>query len=263
MKKLMIAAAAAAMVGGAYAACDITPAAGCAEVYDVVLNLKTTECKCAGKTIKSKSACEIISTSSRVAWRQVVTKKVQGVIWTCTCDCTDDVDGSILDAAVMAPAYWDGSVGNQLFWIAKDKVQLDASDVLTISWLARIGKDNKQVEAAGTFGTGINVAGYGAYDVSNRRVKNISGYAAGVWGGDIDCTDSEEAEICPAYKLCTPGEAVADFSKTFAAGTWSVKFNASKSNAYYKSGSALWGKVIPAAVLNYPIATTWYIAASL
>lgn len=259
----MIAAAAAAFVGGVYAACDIeTPVRECAEVYDVVLNLKTTECKCSNQKIVTRGTeCGIGTKTTAyncVAWRQVVTKKVQGLIWACSCDCTEGVDGSILDAAVLAPAKYDFATGdgNQIFWIAKDKVILDS--VLNISWLARIGKTNQHVEAAGKFGDGIQVAGYGAYDTKNMRVKNISGYAAGVWGGDIDCSDDTGTEICPAFKLCTPGEAVDDFSKTFAGGTWSVKYNASKSKAYFSKGTF----PVSAKIAGYADAT-WYISTAL
>ena len=263
MKKLMIAAAAAALVGGAFADCERPqgPTTNCAEVYDVVLTLKTTECKC--KSIKTKeygSECgrQTVTPGQPecVAWRQVVTKKIQGVIFNCTCSCTTDVDGSILDSAVLAPAIWNGLTtedmeGNQYFWIAKDKVVFDRdTDLLTIKWLARIGQKNTQVEAAGTFQEGINVAGFGAYDTKNARVKNISGSAAGVWAAPIDCSDEEGEEFCPAYKLCDD-EVLDNFSKTFASGNWSVKYNAAKSKALATNAKNLWGKVVPAAVAKY------------
>jgi hypothetical protein len=265
MKKLMIAAAAAAVVAGAYADCERptnTPT-NCAEVYDVVLSLKTTECKCkinstkvtsseCGRTNKDKvEAC--------VAWRQIVTKKVQGVIFNCTCSCTTDVAGSILDSAILAPAVWNGDTteameGNQYFWIAKDKLILNRdTDLLTIKWLARIGQKGTQVEAAGTFQEGINVAGYGSYDTKNARVKSIAGNAAGVWGAPIDCSDEEGEEYCPAYKLCED-EVLDAYAVTFAAGTWSVKYNSSKSKALATNAANLWGKIVPRAVANYDLA---------
>jgi hypothetical protein len=273
MKKLMIAAAVAAMGAGAFADCDIVepPAGNCAEVYDVVFNLKTTECKCKVLTTKTSGSECGITTHGKieecVAWRQVVTKKVQGVIFSCFCDCTDDVAGSVLDGNVFAPAIWNGLTtdameGNQYFWIDKDKIVLPADDLLTIKWIARIGKTLNQVEAAGTFGEGIYVAGYGAYDTKNGRVKNITGNAAGVWGADIDCSDEEGQELCPAYDLCDPTTAVADFTKTFAAGTWTVKYNDSKSKALAKNRNSLWGKVVPAKVARYDLAT-WYQSIAL
>ena len=272
MKKLLIAAAVAAM-GAVYADCDIseTPVTNCAEVYDVVMNLKTTTCKCANiKTVINGNDCGINKPTTETkceAWRQVVAVKVQGVIFSCTCDCTDDVTGSILDANVLAPAIWNLSVGddmsgNQFFWLPASKVVLPDSDLLSIKWLARIGKTKTQVEAAGTFGDGINVAGYGTYDVRAKHVKAISGNAAGVWGGPIDCSDEEGQNICPAYELCDATAAIEDPVKTFASGTWSVKYNAAKSKAIMSNRANLWGKVVPKAVASYSVAT-WYGSVSL
>ena len=261
MKKLMIAVAAMASAA-AFADCErpTQNTANCAEVYDVVLNVKTTECKCKILTTKtSSSECGRITTGkteSCVAWRQIVTKKIQGVIFSCACSCTEDVQGSILDSTVLAPAIWNGLTteemsGNQYFWVAKDKAIFDRdADLLTIKWLGRIGKSMNQVEAAGTFQEGVTVAGYGAYDTKNGRVKNISGNVAGVTGAPIDCSDEAGEEFCPAYMLCedTP---LADYSKTFVSGTWSVKYNASKSKALASNAANLWGKIVPKAVQKY------------
>lgn len=265
MKKLMIVAAALASTV-AFADCErpTGKTVNCAEVYDVVLNLKTTICKCKILTTKvSSSECGRTSTDKIEdceAWRQVVTKKVQGVIFNCICSCSENLDtvGSILDSAVLTPGVWDGTTvdgfaGNQYFWVAKDKVVFDRDeDLLNISWLARIGKSKNQVEAAGKFQAGIQVAGYGNFDKKNGRVKSITGYAAGVWGSPADCSDVEGgyANKCPAYQLCFDLDHDTT-DKTFAAGTWSVKYNASKSKALAKNVENLWGKVVPRAVANY------------
>jgi len=261
MKKLMIAVAAMASAA-AFADCErpTQNQANCAEVYDVVLNVKTTECKCKILTTKtSSSECGRTTTGkteSCVAWRQIVSKKIQGVIFTCACSCTEDVQGSILDSTVLAPAIWNGLTteemsGNQYFWVAKDKAIFDRdADLLTIKWLGRIGKSMNQVEAAGTFQEGVTVAGYGAYDTKNGRVKNISGNVAGVTGAPIDCSDEAGEEFCPAYMLCEDTPLV-DYSKTFVSGTWSVKYNASKSKALASNAANLWGKIVPKAVQKY------------
>ena len=261
MKKLMLTAALMASAV-AFADCDrpTTTPTNCAEVYDVVLNVKTTECKCKYLTTKtSSSECGRTTTDkieACVAWRQVVSKKIQGVIFNCQCSCTADVDGSILDSAVLAPAVWNGLTteemsGNQYFWVAKDKVVFDRdADLLTIKWLGRIGKSMNQVEAAGTFQEGVNVAGYGTYDTKNNRVKSVSGNVAGVTGAPLDCSDELGEEFCPAYKPCED-TVLDDYSKTFVSGTWSVKYNASKSKALAANAGNLWGKIVPQAVANY------------
>jgi len=261
MKKLMIAALAAASMG-AFAACDKpdTPTSNCAEVYDVVFNLKTTKCKCStvttytygdacGKPTKS-------GTSECVAWREIVSKKVNGVIWSCVCDCDADLDAdSVLQ---VTPVWWDYTTvaadaqGNQYFWIAKDKYDLSDKSLMTFTFLGRIGKDNKKVEAYGTFGAGISFAGFGTY--ASGRVSKISGNAAGYWGAPYDCAsynadDGVFTDDCPAYQLCDPTQALEDFSTTAAYGTFSVKYNASKSKKLM-AGKFV-GNVIPAAYSKF------------
>lgn len=280
MKKLMILAALAASTV-AFADCEIPeagPTGNCAEVYDVVLNVKTTECKC--QQIKKKvttSECGINTTQPGdpecVAWRQVVSKKVEGVIFSCYCSCvSEDANfANVLDGANFPPVIWnrlttDAMEGNQYFWIAKDKIVLPETDLLNFKYIARIGKDKKTVEAAGTFGEGVYVAGTGTFDPANARVKNLSGSVAGVWTPTWDCADDDPEdglEVCPAYQLCDATQAAAGMdTKTFVAGTFTVKYNASKSKALAKNRNSLWGKVVPTKVANYTLAD-WYASTAL
>ena len=234
MKKLMIAALAAAAVGGAYAGCEKGEDKNCAEVYDVSMTIKTTQCKCAAKTTVTKNACGKEKNTSCVAWREVTTKKVTGAIWSCTCSCDDDLDtDSILQ---VTPEWWDyetsafDAKGNQYFWF-KSGDELDAANLMTFKYLGRIGKKNDKVEAAGTFGDGIYFAGFGSYDTKNSRVKNISGNLAGIWGAPYDCSsdDLDNPEDCPVYQLCDGDTVLDDISWTAASGSFSVKYNSSKS----------------------------------
>ena len=87
MKKLMIAAAAAAMIGGVQAmtcakgkdACGVgTEGAGSA--YKVAISLKTTE----NKTKTIKNTCD---PDECIYWRQQTTKKIDGLIWQKLDDC--------------------------------------------------------------------------------------------------------------------------------------------------------------------------------
>jgi hypothetical protein len=275
MKKLMILAAIAASTV-AFADCEIPqggPVANCAEVYDVVLNVKTTECKCqATKTKVTSSSCGITTTTPGaikcLSWRQIVSKKVEGVIFSCVCSCTTDNDGNNLDGAFFAPAKWDGAIaspmtGNQYFWITKDKIVLPDADLLTIKHIARIGKTKAQVEAAGTFGDGINLAGTGAFDEKTGRVKNLSGSVAGVWTAPLDCDpDAQQGDVCPAWDLCHPTLVSATADKTFVAGTFTIKYNATKSKALASNANNMWGKVVPVKVAQYDLAT-WYDSIAL
>lgn len=236
---MFVAALAASTV--AFGACDKpdgpTPK-NCSEVYDVAFTLKTTTCKC--KTIKTTeivgNECgkDKVVTTDCVAWREVVTKKVAGNIWSCSCSCSEDLD---VDSTLeVTPAWWDlnpvaaDAQGNQYFWFSKEKKALTET-LMTFKHLARIGKAKTTVEAAGTFGDGINFAGFGTYDAKNMRVKSITGHAAGVWGAPYDCTsdDYTQPDDCPAYQLCDATTALDDYAWTAAAGTFTVKYNASKS----------------------------------
>ena len=254
MKKLMIVAAATAMAGAAFAACDkpTVKAVNCAEVYDVVFNLKTTKCLCDEIVTKttSQGACnKDVTTKTEVckSWRVVTTKKVYGVIWSCACSCYEDYTDSTLMAT---PAAWDfldidQTAGNQFFWMPSEKYYLDS--LMTFNFLGRIGAANGKVEAYGTFGSGINFAGFGTF--GQIRVKKITGAAAGCWGAPYNCASwdaDQEAytDDCPAYTTCDATIPVADYTTTAAYGTFSVKFNATKS-AKLANGQ-FFNNVIPA-----------------
>lgn len=254
MKKLMIAAAAAAMIGGVQAACerpdDVVDGA---EVYDVAVSLKTTKCVCKNITTVEKDECNRNETTQCVAWREVTSKKVNGVLWSCAITCSVDI-GDKETSLALDPVWWDynpsaaDSLGTQFFWIKKDKIILAENDLWTTKWIARIGKKMNKIEAFGTFGDGLNWAGFGTWDAKNVRVSKISGGIAGCWGAPYDCSSKDEnkqyTEDCPAYKLCDDVE-VDDYTKTAAYGTFSLKFNASKSRKL--AAGSLVGNVIPTA----------------
>jgi len=91
MKKLMIAAAAAAMASGAFA---IT------QVYEMRLNLKSTECKSATLTANQNP---FVPAGGMVSYRDVTTVTIAGLIWSCDCEYIQDLGmenyGWALDAA--------------------------------------------------------------------------------------------------------------------------------------------------------------------
>ena len=252
MKKLMIAAVATAMVGAAYAGCDKPKAADCAEVYDVVMNLKTTKCNCKliSTVVDEGGACQKGSVSEDcVAWRTVTTKKVYGVIWSCLCTCSADLTEQ--SPLLVAPALWDGELsaadaqGNQFFWMPSEKLALDS--LMTFKFLGRIGAINGKVETWGTFGDGVYFAGFGTHGA--LRTKTISGAVAGCWGAPYDCSVREGGvytQDCPIYDLCDPTTMVADYTKTAVYGTFTVKYNAAKSAKLANGGSLVTIGVIPA-----------------
>lgn len=258
MKKLMLSAAVAAMSYAVFASCDKPDdpdPVDCAEVYDVVMNVKTTKCNCdlISTTTTTGGACNKESSSTTeecVAWRTVVTKKVYGVIWSCECTCSEDLTEK--SPLLVAPEAWDkvlqaaDAQGNQYFWMPSEKYELDS--LMTFKALMRIGAINGKVETWGTFGDGINFAGFGTHGA--LRTKTIQGGLAGVWSAPYDCAtvtdDGKHEDPCPAYDICDTTAVDSNYDKTAVYGTFTVKFNATKSAKLAKGGSLVTIGVIPA-----------------
>ena len=215
MKKLMFVAVA-VLAAAAYADCgkEPVPQGECAEVYNVVMSLKTTVCKCKALTTKTAVPCGKETSTECVAWREVASKKVEGVIWSCGCTCIDYAGASIEDP--------DG----QLFWIAKDKIILN--DEIEIDHLYRIGKKNEKVEFAANYGA-LRLAGTGSFDAKNMKVKSVSGSVAGLWLAQYDCADETLSSYCPNYGICDLDLGV---DETVAYGTFTIKYNASTSKKF-------------------------------
>ena len=156
MKKLMIAAAVAAMIGGVQAVtcvtgkvcvkdpctgekeCEIVGGAGTA--HKVAISLKTTANK--GKTTKNRALCE----ESCVYWRQQTTKKINGLIWEQLDDCTGCVPFG----------------ANSTFWTADGA--LDVEFAIGVGMIGQ-GTKSKKIEAYGSlagddFGA-LSWAGFG------------------------------------------------------------------------------------------------------
>lgn len=88
----MIAAAVAAMIGGARAATCVKPgkcdAGGAGTAHKVAITLKTTEFKGSLKKNKKCDPCDA-DTYNCTYWRDQATKKINGLIWEQLGDCTD------------------------------------------------------------------------------------------------------------------------------------------------------------------------------
>lgn len=213
MKKLMIAAAAAAMIGSAQAVtcvtgkvCEKDPCTGektCIEVggagtaHKVAISLKTTENK--GKVTKIKSLCE----ESCVYWRQQATKKINGLLW----EQLEDCDGCVPYGM------------NSTFWTSDEA--LDVEFAIGVGLIGK-GVDSKKIEAYGSlsgddFGA-LSWAGFGSMAASTKKilceeddcvmyVKSISGGIAGTlipsdWDDVcVDCDPIEYLGCCDDMQL--------------------------------------------------------------
>lgn len=214
MKKLMIAAAAAAMIGGAFAACQEDTA--CVYAYKLTLSGKTT----VAFTVKGKAS----TCTEDVCYRKASSFKIDGYIFGQSDDLTNEeecIEGcSCVDLA---------TIDDSIFWNTKSKKEVQADFEFT--QLNLIGKDGKQLEAVGTF-NGLTLAGFGTYDVKKLAIKSISGNFAGTLDAPVceTCTYDEEncEETCEdtdtiVFKLCTLEESSADTTAAF--GKWTLKPN--------------------------------------
>ena len=137
MKKLMIAAAAAVMIGGAQAmvcAKDSCGGDAAGTAYKVAISLKTTD-------TKSKTKVNKCASDNCVAWRQQVTKKINGLLWEALSDCTGCYTFS--DSTLAA------------FWTNTGAV--DADFAIGVGLIGN-ATNSKKIEAYG----GLNGADFGA-----------------------------------------------------------------------------------------------------
>lgn len=232
MKKLMIAAAAAAMVGGAYAApcAPDTPDTDCASVYSFKLNVKTTK-GVALKTIGSGSQCVPGQASCSVI-REKDSTVIQGYIYDCSCGC--DVISS----------------GSVVAWDSKRKAPVD-TPAFTKTLLNVIGKKQNVAEWAWTFaGTAkydaqreqayeLTGAGYGTF--SKGLYRSFSGNFAGTAKASYDLKTKPESTPCACEPSqvwdCTDLTTLVD-ADTVAFGTWTAKYDASASKKFVTMNTA-------------------------
>ncbi len=228
MKKLMMAAAIAAMTAGAYAdLCDDDPdvvVADKCEVYNFKMSVKTL--------VPAKIKC---SSDEIAVYFKKGTRKFEGILWDCVATCDDTAPASNFIAwepkakqAVTTELSWSGE-----YWTA---------DALEFSTLDRFGKKANDVEAYAdaTFTIGeFHLAGFGSYDAKNERIKSISGNVVGmITPATYDVTEKAESKcdddtvntnvgkvlaLCDEFDdwCCTGDEA----DQVVASGTWSIKYN--------------------------------------
>ena len=236
MKKLMIAAAAAAMVSGVYAGnCspDTPEAKEGALVYSFKMNVKTTK-GVAGSTTKDTSTqCAPGSSTSCSVVREKDTTVIQGYIYDCALTC-DTI-----------------STGTVVAWDSKRKVNLD-SPAFSTTFINVMGKKQTVAEWAWTFAGkakydenrsqtyALTGAGYGAYDKKNERYTSFSGNFAGTATAsyDLKTNVSKVSCACDPSQIwkCSDLDALDD-ADTVAFGTWTAKYDASASKKYFNNGT--------------------------
>ena len=232
MKKLMIAAAAAAMIGSAQAIVCNTQKDECDECADpvisagiahkVTISLKTTVNKANVKTAK----CE---DPECTYWREQKTKKINGLLW----EKFDDLESCSVGCLGL-----QGGVGvNSAFWTNDEALDLEFAIGIGL-----IGKDvnSKKIEAYGTLGT-LAWAGFGSMAATTKKnncaeddctmyVKSISGGIA----GQLVPADADECEVI-AYEGCCEDLQLAN---TAAYGTIKISYDKSTAKKVAKAENA-------------------------
>lgn len=244
MKKLMIAAAVAAMTAGAYAgACDDVVAGesvgGCM-VYDVKLNIKTL----APKKIKCK-ATDCGECDDYVYYLDNASRSIVGYAWVCEETCIDD-------STDMNLVLWDKKTKTPVVtlpYAIEGNRAVQYPNTFTFDFIGRYGKKATKVAAKWAIdeefisGTCAGLNGSCSYDKEwgDAMLKSVSGNFAGeaVPASVVTkklCQDPEEvyglyAGICDCWESwCDGGEEASGMLPAY--GTWSIKYSksASKSN---------------------------------
>ena len=228
MKKLMIAAAAAAMIGSAQAivcvsekVCEKDPCTGektCEEVtgagiaHKVTISLKTTDIKGQVKKTPCDEECTY--------WRIQKTKKINGLLW----EQLDDCSGCVAVGA------------NSAFWT--DKGALDLEFAIGVGLIGK-GTNSKKIEAYGAltgdeFGA-LTWAGFGSMAATTKKnredpcgeddctmyVNSISGGIAGQLDPADWTDDCQDCEVIAYEGCCDDLQLV----KTAAYGTIKISYD--------------------------------------
>lgn len=312
MKKLMIAAAAAAMVSGAFAGlCDETSTAASCALYNVKFTMKSLD----AKLLKVKGTSSVCGDTAGVCctYFDNATYTFDGVMWLCenTCLLTNDYNFVLWNKKAKMPVtkplqridpdgtpnsgdeYWGADAAQ--FGIL-DRYAKTANKVQAfwgVNGVSAWNVDNSAKTMDKVSAISIYAAGFGTFDAKKGLVKSISGNAAGAFvvpdfysglgggsGKTVDLTiftvqnclnpNPGIVELCDAFdswcgiapsRLLTtkseidPNGTIPDYADGVAAsGTWSIKYNASLSNAT-KSGKTL-DVIVPSYAQK---ANTWTI----
>lgn len=226
MKKLMIAAATAAMVGGVFAACEdpIAPTpdpVDCAIAYSFKATLNTTAAKYGKVTYKDDLGCgDYEKVTEYTCYREKGKKTLTGYYYACECAC------DLADSDVFGLVLWD----------SKTKC-LDESAAIEFEILQTFGKKLDKVEALLWLETDNGefcAAGMGSVDTKKGIVKSISGDIVGAMDApecDDECKDYDDDLRFGA--ICEDAD-ILDEASTVAYGTWSLKYNSSISKKLLK-----------------------------
>lgn len=245
MKKLMVAAAAAAMTAGAFAdVCadvDYSVTGAKCMVYDVSLKLKTLGPKKA-KCVE-KDACGDKTCADDVYYLDNTTRTIVGYMWLCDDLCWDVDD----DVRIVL---WDKKAKSAIIplpYAVEGTKVVQYPNTFNFDFLGRYGKKANKVAAAWAVDAdlvSLSCAGLNGSTIKDKEMgtvslKSISGNAVGMTTlSTIEvakkCQDPQEftakiAGLCDCWETwCSDGD---DADEVPVSGTWSIKYNKKISNA--------------------------------
>lgn len=221
MKKLMIAALAAASVGAAFAIdCEIPEEHVCVYAYRI---------KLAGKTVKAKvkidaaQACEIGGTN---CWAKAASLRIAGYIYsdgrTATGDAAEDCECDC-EFSDLKYVFWD-----------QDKVQVPLT-VDTFKWevLRNSGAKDKAQIFIKLVDQDVNLAGFGAYNPKTMRLKRANGFFAGILA-PAECPTCDDPIAAKVFDPCNPSADAIESTFAIAYGRWNMAWKHEKVAALVK-----------------------------
>ena len=229
MKKLMIAAAAAATAGSIFGAT--------AQVYDMTITVKSTECKDNKKLYKNVCADDI------QFYRAQATQKFYGKFWGCGCEtlCAPVVYGAPREDKSFV--FWgaDGAFHNaEINWSVLQLVGKNGTFFNDTATTEIYTCEDGTVAADPDFtlaGAGYGTASVVACGDEDNYVKSMSGSVVGVANvaalADVTgCKYCGDLVECHVWDYCDCVAADNDVSAAF--GTFTLKYNASQAKALAK-----------------------------
>lgn len=228
----MIAAAVAAVAGGAFAADCAPEQAPVVEntlVYSLKMTVKTTK-GIAGETVTNDGT--ICAPADDVVTETVIrakdSTKFEGWIYECTAACDTVATGTVVAWDSKRKAQLNGAAFTTTFINVMGKKQADAEWAWTFAGTAAY--DTVRTQAYALTGAGI-----GKFSTKNGYYTSFSGNFAGTAAASYDL--GKKNDICDPSQIwkCADLTALAA-EDTVAYGTWTVKYNASASKKFAKNG---------------------------
>ena len=229
MKKLMFAAATAALVGGAFAACE-PEEIEVARVYQVQMDVCTTKGVAVGG-LQTGSVCD--PETSCVVMRGKDMTVLRGYLYICDSVC-ELSDYSTMMADARRKALFEDAAFE---WDFLNIIGANGTDA-ECAWTFR-GTVVYNEEQAGEYE--LRGAGYGVFNKDDLCYDDLSGNFAGIATAPFDLT----ADVFMTECGCQPSQVLKcdcyiDFEfmdeNTVAFGTWKMKYNPEITKAYMASG---------------------------